>query len=198
MPPKKAPAGGVDMHFMYVCLRIMIAKTEQVLCPRPLPHVTTNAPQKPNWDLVAEAMGGEAKAHTMYCRYNTLCKKPPVPEDANLPDLESLIARAQAAGTLGKKRGGGVKVPATPKANKRTDDMPLTPKSNNKRKAPTSPKGAKAAKVARMEVPEVEQEFDFEAAMVAGAEELVEQGPTESYEDFYQQIIKQEPESEEE
>jgi hypothetical protein len=84
-------------------------------------------------------MGG-GKSHTFYCRYNSMCKKPPVPEGMDVPDLEELIKRAADEGTLTRsnKKGSAAKDPATPRGK------------GTKRKAEDTPVSAKA-KAAKME-----------------------------------------------
>lgn len=89
-------------------------------------------------------MGSDAKPHSLYCRYNTLCKKPPVPEGLNVPNLEELIQRAIDEGKLTR---GKRSAPSTPRA--KGGAAAGTPGSN-KCKAPATPKGGKAAKVAKV------------------------------------------------
>ena len=100
-------------------------------------------------------MNTDSKPHSLYCRYNSLCKRPPVPEDLNVPNLEELIQRATEEGKL--TRGNKRAAPSTPKAKGAA--AAGTPGSN-KRKAPATPKGGKAAKVAK--VVKVEEESDDE------------------------------------
>jgi hypothetical protein len=78
-------------------------------------------------------MGG-GNSHTFYCRYNGMCKKVPIPDGMDVPDLDELIKRALSDGTLTRtnKKGGASKDPATPngKGTKRkADDTPVSAKA---------------------------------------------------------------------
>jgi len=72
-------------------------------------------------------MGG-VKGHTMYCRYNALCKKPPVPKSGNVPDLDEFINKITSDGKL-------LKIPGKSAAG--------TPASSGKKRKPkATPKKA--------------------------------------------------------
>jgi hypothetical protein len=118
-------------------------------------------------------MNTDAKPHSLYCRYNSLGKRPPVPEGLNVPDLEELIKRATEEGKLtgGNKRAA----PSTPRAKGAAAGTP----GSNKRKAPATPKGGKAAKVAKVVKQEEESdgEEDPDEAGVESDEEVVKDKP---------------------
>lgn len=112
-------------------------------------------------------MGGDSKKHSIYCRYNAMCKKPPVPDDKEVPDLDELIKRATENGTLttARKRSTPVKANTTPVKGKGSA-------ARNKRKAEEETP-SKPSKMAKVE----EEDDDIESK-----EELEE--PSELEEDF--------------
>lgn len=101
---------------------------------------------QPNWDIVAQALGGTTKAHSIYCRFDALKKKATPGFGEDIPDLEELIARHIENGTINKK-GKGAKAKKTAEGTDAEDDEP-PPKAGKKRAAPTKGRGGKKAKVA--------------------------------------------------
>ncbi len=117
-------------------------------------------------------MGG-GNPHTFYCRYNGMCKKAPIPDGMDVPDLDELIKRALDDGTLTRanRKGGASKDPATPKGR------------GTKRKANNTPASVKA-KAAKLE--EDGSELDAEGEEVS--EEASEEASEEVSEEVSEEI----------
>ncbi|KAF2672138.1 hypothetical protein BT63DRAFT_452634 [Microthyrium microscopicum] len=116
MPPKESKIND-DAYLVWVCLRLLAAKSGE----------------QPNWKLVAEALGGTTKPHSIYVRYNSMCKNPPKPASGkDVPNLEEFIAKCIADGSINATRktaGGSASAKSTPAT------------AGNKRKAGASTPG---------------------------------------------------------